>query len=158
LGNVTTGVLDRNRRTTSVTQPGVQDGTSRTTGIEYDHVGDQTRVSEANGTIQDSAYFPGGRIRSQTQNGATTDYGDDGRGALASVQQPGGNCTASTTVLCDTYKYDYAGHLTSVQQPGGNCAANDHCVSYTYDRTGAPKTVTYSNESPGANINVTSIT
>jgi YD repeat-containing protein len=74
LDAVSTVTRDRGRRPTSTTGPGVQDGGGRTAQFDYDELGNPTRTEQANGVVLESAYWPGGALRSQTQDGATTTY------------------------------------------------------------------------------------
>ena len=110
------------------------------------------------------AYDDASRLTSYCDAGGTVAYRYDTANNLLSVQEPGGNCTATpVTGACTTYEYA-AGSPTPVYQDGRPTKViyppgTGVSTVYTYDNTGAVTRIkTDKAGAPGVNLQDTSYT
>lgn len=93
-----------------------------TTYASYDGAGRVTRITDANGINTDMTYTPRGWLATRSVDGATTTFGYDAMGDVASVTDPSGIAT--------TFTYDAAHRLTDITDAQGND------IHYTLDAAG----------------------
>ena len=130
LGHTTTNVYDLANEQTEVKRPG---GSVLTTGYNLDG----TVLDQKNGAghaIETYTYDPLARVTSMTDaDGNTTSYTYDPAGNRLTVQQPGGDCTATTPTGCTTYTYDADNEVTSITYSDGT---TPNVTNITYDNDG----------------------
>jgi RHS repeat-associated protein len=134
LGEVTTFAYDANGNLRTS-----QDANSDTTTFTYDAENQAVRVDRSNTTSLHTAYNGNGQVEVQTDGaGEATTYSYDPIGRLATTTDPLDRTT--------TYTYDALGNRTSVENPGGDCAATTPtgCTEYEHDAAGQLTSILYS--------------
>ncbi len=146
LNHVTTYGYDADRNRTLMIDP-----SGNRTAYSYDLDDELTQTTQADGSTLTTDYNADGTIHDE-KNGsgtATQTFGYDSLGRETSVTDALGNAT--------TYTYDPDGNQLTLQQPGGNCSASvpTGCTSYSYD---ADNELTGINYSDGTTPDVSDIT
>jgi RHS repeat-associated protein len=133
-----------------------KDANNHQTNYTYDAAGRILTVVAPDNGVTTYTYDPNGNLATKTDaKSHQTTYSYDGAGHLTQVTGPDPDGVGPLTAPVTTYTYDLNSNLVSTIDANGNATptVGDGKTTLTYDRANRPKTIAFSDTTPGVTFN-----